>query len=148
MTYLLTFLWCLPSPILWIFSAEAWVVGHAAVGVDFPLVLALAATVSQSVTFSLLFWGGDAVLRRFPRLRAYVERVDVSRYRGAGYSALGVAAVIGLPPLTLLALVARAFNYRFGFFLALCLVGRLGRFGALALAPDTFRQIFGASPGA
>ena len=148
MIYLLTFLWCLPSPILWIFNAEAWIVGHAAVGVDFPLVLALMATISQSVTFSLLFWGGDALLRRFPRIRARVERIDVSRYRGAGYGALGVAAVVGLPPLTLLALVARTFNYRFAFFLSFCLVGRLGRFGILALAPDTFRQIFGATTGA
>jgi membrane protein YqaA with SNARE-associated domain len=148
MIYLLTFLWCLPSPILWFFNAEAWVVGHAAAGVDSPLALAVLATLSQSLTFSFLYCGGDLVLRRFPKIRRKVERFDVSRYQAAGYSTLGAAAFLGLPPLVLLSLLARTFRYRFVPFLTLCLLGRLGRFGALALAPETFRQIFGAYGGA
>lgn len=147
MIYLLTFLWCLPSPIVWILNAEAWVVGHAASGVEYPIALAICAAAAQVVTFTTLFLGGELVLRKLPRLRGRLEKFDIERYRGAGYLILGAAAILGFPPLVLLALVARTLHYRFSIFLAVCLAGRVGRFAVLALAPDTFRQIFGATSG-
>jgi membrane protein YqaA with SNARE-associated domain len=148
MLYALTFLWCLPSPIIWLFNAEAWVVGHAATGAEFPVLLAICATASQVTTFTFLYRGGDAVLARLPRLRAKLERFDIGRYRSAGYSILAAASLLGFPPLVLLSLVARTLHYRFAVFLAVCLTGRLARFLVLALAPETFRQIFGATTGA
>lgn len=147
MIYVLTFLWCLPSPIVWLLNAEAWVVGHSIRGVDLPVLLAAAAALSQVTTFCLLYRGGDAILAYLPRLRARLEKFDVARYRGAGYAVLALASVLGFPPLVLLALVARTLHYRFAPFVVICLAGRLVRFLVLALAPDTFRQIFGATTG-
>ncbi len=146
MFYLLTFLWCLPSPILWFFNAEAWVVGNAAAGRD-PIALAIVATASQLVTFCVLFRGGDALLERLPRVRARIEKLDLPRYRKAGYALLGAGAILGVPPLVLLSLVARTLHYRFAWFFAIAVVGRLGRFAVLAFAPDTFRALFGAATG-
>src|SRR5437763_8897546 len=133
MIYVLTVLWCIPSPVLWFLNAEAWVIGHAAAGVEFPLVLATCAAAGQVATFSALYFGGDAILKRVPRLRAKLERFDVERYRAAGYPILVAAAVIGLPPLVLLAVVARTLHYRFVPFLVLCVSGRVLRFAVLAM---------------
>jgi membrane protein YqaA with SNARE-associated domain len=142
--YLYTFFWCLPSPLLWVFNAEAWVVGQAIRGVEFPFGLALAATVSQALTFSFLYYAGDLILARFPRIQARVEKLDVERHRSAGYTVLSAAAVLGFPPLVLLSLLSRSLHYRFPIFVAVCLAGRLSRFSVLAMAPDTFRSLFGA----
>jgi membrane protein YqaA with SNARE-associated domain len=142
--YLYTFFWCLPSPLLWVVNAEAWVVGHALSGVDFPIGLAMSAAISQTLTFSFLFFFGNVVLDRFPRLRARIEKVDVERHRASGYLLLGLAAILGFPPLVLLAVLGRPLHYRFPIFVAVCVVGRIARFTVLAMAPDTFRSIFGA----
>jgi membrane protein YqaA with SNARE-associated domain len=147
MIYALTLLWCLPSPVIWLFNAEAWVVGWAVKGVDFPFVLALCAAISQVVTFTGFFFFGEVILRRLPRVSARLQKLDAARYRGAGYTVLGLASLLGLPPLVLLALIARTLRYRFAIFLALCFAGRLGRFVILAYAPDTFRSLFGATTG-
>jgi membrane protein YqaA with SNARE-associated domain len=147
MVYALTLLWCLPSPIIWLFNAEAWVVGWAAKGVAFPFGLALCAAISQVLTFCALFIFGEAIVRRLPRVEAKLKKLDVGRYRAAGYSVLGIASFIGLPPVAILAVVARTLHYRFAIFVILCFVGRVGRFAILAYAPDTFRSLFGATTG-
>ena len=66
MLYVVTFFWCLPSPIIWLFNAEAWIVGHALNGVELPLLMAGIATLSQSCTFLFLYLGGEVILRRLP----------------------------------------------------------------------------------
>jgi membrane protein YqaA with SNARE-associated domain len=146
MLYLLTFLWSIPSPIVWVMNAEAWTIIQASKGAD-PLLLATFATLGQTVCFVSLFYGGEWVLRRLPRLRAKLEKFDVEKYRSWSYLALGLASVAGVPPLVLMALLAKTLHYRFPVFLFFTVVGRFARFLVLAFAPDTFRAMFGAVTG-
>lgn len=147
MTYVMTFFWCIPSPIIWVFNAEAWVVGHSVAGIEYPWLVALVAALGQACTFATLYLGGEVILRRLPSLRARIERFDVERFRTWSFLALVVASVVGLPPLVLLALLAKTLHYRFPLFLAVALAGRVVRFMVLALAPDTFRSLFGLTTG-
>ena len=145
MLYVMTFFWCLPSPLVWIMNAEVWVIGHSLKGIDFPWLMALIAVAGQTCCFVFLFFFGEVVLRRIPKLRARIERFDVARYRSWSYAALGLGSILGLPPHVLLAMLAKTLHYRFLPFLWITIVGRVARFMVLAYAPSSFAQLFGAS---
>lgn len=143
MVYLITFFWGLASTLIPIFNAEAWVVGNVLMGSD-PFLLALLISLAQCTAYTVYYYGGDAIVRRFPRVRKKLESFDGERYRNAGFAVLIVASTIGVPPLVFLAFLAPSLGFRFVPFIMLSFCGRLVRFLALALAPETFRGLFGA----
>ena len=143
MFYLFSFALALPSPVLgFVISAEAWAVfvGLAGTRMWAPVALVLAA--GQCVTFALLFTFGGALLRRFPRLQAQVDRIDLARFSKQRYGWLLVGAVVGLPPVVGLALLAPASKVRLAPFLGIAFAGRALRFGLLAGLPRLFSGWF------
>lgn len=145
MLYLQTFFWCIPSPLLWVMNAELWVIYHALKGAELPWLLALMAAGAQTCTFVFLFFAGDWVTRKIPRLRAKLDRFDVERYRAWSYTAFSFGAVTGAPPHVLLAILARSLHARFVPFFTITAAGRVVRFFVLAYAPETLAGWFGVS---
>ena len=142
MLYLTTILWCIPSPLILVINAEAWVLGQAALNEVNPTLLGLAAAAGQVIGYTLCFFGGEAVLRRLPKLHDKVAAFDVDKHRGAAYGALFVGSVVGMPPAVVLTLVGRALHYRFLPYFVVCAAGRIIRFETLAWMPDLLGPLF------
>jgi len=142
--YGLTFLWCIPSPVLLFINAEAWVITHALLEHGTPLGLGLAAAAGQLVGYTVVFFASDRVVRWLPKLDGKLQTFDAQRYSTTAYSALAIGTVVGLPPTVLLTLCSRALGYRYLPFILICAVGRSLRFCTLASLPETFAKLFGA----
>lgn len=140
------------SAIVPVASAEAYVIGSqvAAVAGAVPVAVGvgLGQTVGKLVLFLSVRQGRE--LRFFRHRRAEARRQSVSparaRFRAGaarllelvarkrwGLPIVLLAAVVGLPPLYAVALLAGATTMRTGWFTVMVLVGRIARFVLLAL---------------
>lgn len=144
MLYLYTFLVALPSILFWWISIEAWLIAQSIRGAGDPLLLTLAATLGQMVTVTLLFFVGGKVLLRWKKFSQKVERFDVERFRTSGVLVCSMAAVVGVPPLSILSVVAGTLRFSFPLFVGIGIAGRIARFAALTYLPDAFKDIFAA----
>ena len=132
-------------------SAEAYVVASQVSRAAGPVAVALGLAVGQTIGKVLLFYGvrrgkesktvqhRREVLRGRPvgparaRFRAVVRTLlDLVGQKRWGLPITFVAAVVGLPPLYAVALLAGATRMRIGYFAAVVLAGRAARFVLMA----------------
>jgi membrane protein YqaA with SNARE-associated domain len=132
-------------------SAEAYVVASQVSQVAGPVVVALGLAVGQTVGKVALFYGvrrgkeSAPVRHRRESLRARPAGPARARVRAVlrvllalvgrkrwGLPITFVAAVVGLPPLYAVALLAGATRMRIGYFAAVVLAGRAARFVLMA----------------
>lgn len=123
-----------------LFSIEVFLIGIAAkfepTIVQLTLCCVLAAT-SHQIAKTMCYYAGVGVLER-GRLKAKLDRArpKIEKWNKAPRLMMLLGATVGLPPLYLLAFIARPIM-RMGFwtFTAIVFVGRLGRFFVLAVIP-------------
>lgn len=139
-------------------NAEAYVFASQMSQTAGPLSVALGIAVGQTIGKVLLFYGVrrgkefKGVKRRRAVLRSQAVGPTRARVRAllAGLLALVgqkrwglpitfVAAVVGIPPLYAVALLAGATRMRIGYFAAVVLVGRILRFVLVAYGVDGLR---------
>jgi membrane protein YqaA with SNARE-associated domain len=132
-------------------SAEAYVVASQISRAAGPVAVALGLAVGQTIGKVLLFYGvrrgkeSKAVQHRRASLRAQPVGPARARFRAVvrmlldlvgqkrwGLPITFVAAVVGLPPLYAVALLAGATRMRIGYFAAVVLAGRAARFVLMA----------------
>lgn len=70
-------------------------------------------------------------------------RALIARYPAYGVTALGASALLSVPPFHLAAIASGIARLPFGRFVAVCLAGRLVRFGVLAGASGLARALLG-----
>jgi len=126
------------SGILPLVNAELLVVGAAiaAPGAGVPLVVAVS-TVGQMTTKTLLYGMARWAPARLPsKARAILDRASgaVAARGGAASSLVFASAAVGVPPFYGMSLAAGALGMRLRIFLVSGSLGRVLRFGAVALA--------------
>jgi len=137
--YLATLIVSVLSGLLPLVNGEVYLIAAILVAGDptIALVLALLVAVGQMIAKVGLYYTarGAARLGRSTRLGHRLEQAQAlaERWRGKPLTVLFVSAVTGLPPFYLVSLLAGVLRIRFGTFVVLGLVGRVLRFGALAL---------------
>jgi len=120
-------------------NAELLLLGLALTAPASAPLLAVVVAVGQMLGKSALFLGGSrlshaGIAKRLPRWCVFD--------RGPRSGALvGVSALVGLPPFYALSIAAPALGVRFPTFVAMGLLGRLLRFGALVALPDLFVRV-------
>lgn len=139
------------SAILPVVNAEAYVVASQLSAAAGPVPIAMGIAVGQTAGKVLLFLGVRRG-KRFPFIREHVvhPRKPIGRSRARvraliawllglvgrerwGLPIVFVAAVVGVPPLFAVALLAGATRMKLGHFFVVVLVGRTGRFVLVAL---------------
>lgn len=100
-------------------------------------------TLGQVTGFAFLYTFGGQVIQRVQWLSNRLEALDLSRYQNAKWKITASAAVLGLPPVTLLSLAGRGYETRRNFYLLIVLAGRFLRFLVIAGAPALFVTYFG-----
>ncbi len=123
-----------------IVSIELFLAGVTAVRGATPgelVALVALAAFGHQVAKTLCYLGGAGVLER-PQVARRIAKIQPTLDRWNKYPKLVMAlsATIGLPPLWVLAFVARPLMHmRFGTFTAICLTCRIARYAVIALAP-------------
>jgi len=128
-------------------NVELWLVGVSATcptAALWPVVLA--ASLGQVAAKALLYLGGDAAVpclrRRLPRAWAGLSAFEARR--SLGTTMVFGSALLGLPPLYVVSVVAGVARFPFARFLALTLAGRILRFAVVFVLP---RVIYDFAPG-
>lgn len=101
--------------------------------------IALLATLGQVTGKSLMYWTARrAGSRRAPRGTACTEawRQRLERHSAHPFAWTFISAVVGVPPLYVVTLLAGLARVPFGRFLLAATMGRLMHFGALVLLPQ------------
>jgi membrane protein YqaA with SNARE-associated domain len=123
--------------IVWVFNVEAAAMLYGAAGGWNPVLVGVTCALGQSLAYTLLFFAGDRLLRRWGWGRRQVERA-LARYGerlAHSFLALTVpAALVGLPPMTGMAALAGGFRVRFAPLIGIALTLRTVRFVVLAAA--------------
>ena len=143
MFYLYAFILSIPSPIISIINAEAVALFVGIAGTRPWLMVGFTMAAGQCVTFSLLYFFGEAICRHFKWLKKKVDALHTDTIRMAKYQKytawwLVLAALFGLPPLSVLAVLAPSFHVKFRLFFAIAYGGRFLRFCLLAGMPSLF----------
>ena len=148
MIYIVAFLWCIPSAVIWVFNAELFVLLAALAGARHPWLLALAAGAGQTAGFCALYLFGERILRwrLLSGTKAKLATIDPERLRTGGITLLLLGGFIGLPPMTALAVVAGSLRWPLWKFAVLCFAGRSLRYGVSAYAPQTVMSILHIAP--
>lgn len=100
MIYLLTFLWALPSGLIWLINAEAMVVYQ--VGTDpgaAPWLIALAATLGQFIGYAALYHFASLFLTKFQFVRRSVAKVKIQQPGWGTWTMFTTGGLMGVPPL-------------------------------------------------
>jgi membrane protein YqaA with SNARE-associated domain len=106
---------------------------HPTTAVALVVALALGQTAGKLVLFEAARRGSARFTRKRPS-RAWARRIsDALRSRRTAVPLVLTAAGLGVPPLAAVSLAAGAAGQRRWEFGALCLLGRVARFGVLAL---------------
>jgi membrane protein YqaA with SNARE-associated domain len=129
------------SALLPLINAEAYVLVTAASATSVTIAavvvaLAVGQTMGKVVLFETARRGTGRARRKPAPARAarWTERVGGwLRSNRTGPPVVLSAAVVGIPPLAIVSVVAGAAHQRRGIFIPLCLIGRLTRFTALVL---------------
>lgn len=139
------------SAVIPVVNAEAYVIASQISTAAGPVSVAIGIGIGQTIGKALLFLG----VRRgkdFPFVRHRIIRTGrpVGRVRARGRASIAwllglvgqkrwglpivfIAAVVGIPPLLAVALLAGATRMKLGYFIPVVLVGRVGRFVIVAL---------------
>ncbi len=145
MTYLLVFLWSIPSGVFWFFNAEAMVVYQVSRNPDLaPWIVAVVTVAGQFIGYSALYHFAAQFLQRFAFVKRAAARVHVERTGIGTWAMFLTGGLCGIPPL--LALFALYGSARVGPLrvLLLCAMpSRLAWYLGWAYAPDWIRDTFG-----
>lgn len=145
MTYLLVFIWSIPSGVFWFFNAEAMVVYQVSSHPDLaPWLIALVTTIGQFIGYSALYHFGALFLRRFRFVERAVQKVQIKQAGPGTWVVFLTGGLCGLPPL--LALFTLYGSARVGPLAQLLMCAVPARFAwylGWAYAPDAIRDTFG-----
>lgn len=122
--------------VVWVFNVEAAAVLYGSKGFH-PALVGVTCAVGQSIAYTLLYFGGDWLLRRWGWWRRSLERMRArwgERLRKGFLGATATAALIGIPPMTGMAAIAGGFDVRYPPMIAIALGLRTVRFIVLAAA--------------
>jgi membrane protein YqaA with SNARE-associated domain len=129
----------LVGSVLWFLSPEVLVASYGAAG-HHPLLLAALATAGQNTTYVVIFLSGARLSRRWrwlgERARALENRWG-ARLARSYKTLMCTAAVVGVPPLLFMVLLAPSFRVSLKTTLLITLSLRMLRFTLLALLGDT-----------
>ena len=139
MTYLWIMLIVIPSPVLIFISCEAIAILWSVKGY-YPLFIATALALGQTVGFSLLVYFGDQLRERWERLRKLLDGVDLERYRLYAPRLVAWASFVGIPPVNVSCLAAGAVQTRLIILIPLIFLGRFARYWIVASLPDLFSE--------
>ena len=139
--YLAIFVVALVSGVFPLVNSEI-TLGLIALQVALPqaLVLAVIVAIGQTITHSTLYLSAQGIAeissKRREKLQAKLARARavVERWRDRWLLLLFCAATLGIPPMMLVSLAAGALGFRFRSFVIVGLIGRVLRFGGIALA--------------
>ncbi len=141
MVYLLIYFVCAVSPLLAVAEPLALL---CSLDPELNWIgVAMMVTLGQVTGFAFLYTFGGQVIQRVQWLSNRLEALDLSRYQNAKWKITASAAVLGLPPVTLLSLAGRGYETRRNFYLLIVLAGRFLRFLVIAGAPALFVTYFG-----
>lgn len=121
-----------------------------AIGVVLPMELAVAMWVAYTVAHVAAktpwYWLGshsDRVMHPWAKRHIARSRAFLAARPSYGSGVLALSALLSVPPFHLSSIAAGMTHIPFGRFVAICLGGRLVRFGVLAAAPTALRAWWG-----
>ena len=131
------------SPIFWPFNAETAALFVGLVGTRNAVLVGAVLALGETLTLTGLFFGGNGVVRRVGWLRKKVDRLRedeerMARYRQNAAGGLVVSALLAVPPLSVLAILAPAFGVRWRTLATISFLGRWIRFALIAAVPGLF----------
>jgi len=98
--YFLTFLWALPSGLIWLINAEAIVIFQVTTHPQAaPWLIALAATAGQFIGYGALYHFASQVLTRFDFIRRSVVKVKIQEAGWGTWTMFTTGGLVGIPPL-------------------------------------------------
>ena len=143
MFYLCAVLIGMISPVFWLFNAETAALFIGLAGTRNCVVVGGVLAVGECLTLTLLFHGGEGIIRRLSWLRRKVEKLRAdeerfSRCRARTTTCLVVSSLLAAPPLSVMAILSPALGVRFRALLTISFFGRWLRFAVFAGAPRLF----------
>ncbi len=141
MLYLILVVLAIPSPFIGIAEAIAIVIGLQ--GQHSWILTGWALALGQTIGFCLIYFFGDRVLGRIPKLKRQIDRIDRDKFQARAPYFLATGSVTGLPPHLAMAALCPLIGQRFLPFLGITFVGRCVRFMVFAGTPAFFAQYFG-----
>ncbi len=144
MTYLLVFLWSIPSGALWFINAEAMVVYQVSSDPTLaPWLVALAATAGQFIGYAALYHFAASFLQRFRFVRRAAAKVRIETPGPGTWLMFFTGGLVGLPPLlALFTVYGSARVGPIGVLVACAAPARLAWYLGWAYAPDFIRDTF------
>jgi hypothetical protein len=98
--YFLTFLWALPSGLIWLVNAEAMVVFQMTREPDAaPWLIALATVSGQFIGYAALYHFASKVLTRFESVRNAASKVQIKQPGWGSWAMFTTGGLMGVPPL-------------------------------------------------
>jgi hypothetical protein len=120
--------------LIWAFAAEGWAVYYGTALGWHPLAIGLVCATGQCAMYTLLYWTGGWMVLRWPWLARQIGRTRqrfarhlVERY----LVATAVGALLGMPPMTGMAVLGRAFSAPYRGLIVIAFVMRFIRFTIL-----------------
>lgn len=148
MPYLFAFLWALPSGIVWLFNAEAFVVLQVTQTDAVPWGVAVCTWIGQLIGYAVLYLFATRILGRFASVRRAVGKVPVNEPGWKSYSMFATGGLIGIPPLMpMFAIYGTKRIGRLERYMAAAAPGRLLWYLGWAYMPEFFRGAFGWMQG-
>ena len=134
--------------VVWVINAELATMAYAGMDDPYsPLVLALVATLGQCTSYVIFLYGGRTI-GKFKSVQRLVERTE-RRFADklkAGFMSLTLtAAVLGVPPVIALVLLAKPFGMSAWPIIGIAFGGRLIRFSACAYFGEALFETFSLS---
>lgn len=121
-----------------------------AIGVVLPIELAIAMwvvyTIAHVAAKTPWYWLGahsDRVMHPWAKRHIERSRAFLAARPNYGTGVLAISSLLSVPPFHLSSIAAGITHIPFGRFVAICLGGRLVRFGVLAAAPALIRAWWG-----
>jgi membrane protein YqaA with SNARE-associated domain len=105
-----------------------------------PLSITLAS--SQLVSFSLLYFVGDGVVRWFPKIEGRLDALR-PRLEKATWPTIVISSIIGIPPLLAIGPLAGSLRVGLLRYLGVVFLARVGRFAVLYHFGDQIMMLFG-----
>ncbi len=122
--------------VIWLFNVEAAAILYGSNGFN-PALVGVTCALGQSIAYTILYFGGDWLLRRWGWWRRRLEQMRArfhDRLHKGFLGATATAALLGIPPMTGMAAIAGSFEVRYPPLIAIALPLRTVRFIVLAAA--------------
>jgi membrane protein YqaA with SNARE-associated domain len=136
---------CFVGGLFWVANAEATAILYGAQLGWNPLLVGIVSALSQCAMYTLLFWGGDWLIAKWTWLGRKVEKTRArfkARLDKSYLTMTATGALVGLPPMTVMALLAGGFNVRLRTLLAIAFGLRFVRFTVLAAVGTQLQQFW------